>query len=111
MHDAGARRMLAACLTLFHDGMLHERSASRRVNWLISRNPPFIPSNDSGSVSLGACTVTLAWTRSMLTSVASSPPCDNRLLALRSAQDDHALAPYFEEVILKIKETTVAIFT
>ena len=47
----------------------------------------------------------------MLTSVASSPPCDNRLLALLSAQDDHALAPYLEEVILKIKETTVAIFT
>jgi hypothetical protein len=42
----------------------------------------------------------------MLTSVPSLPPCDNRLLALLSAQDYHALAPDLELVPLDIKETT-----
>jgi CRP-like cAMP-binding protein len=41
----------------------------------------------------------------MLTSVPSSQPCDNRLLALLSAQDYHALAPHLELVTLDIKET------
>ena len=40
----------------------------------------------------------------MLTSVPSSQPCDNRLLALLSAQDYHALAPHLELVTLDIKE-------
>ena len=41
----------------------------------------------------------------MLTSVPSSQPCDNRLLALLSAQDYHALASHLELVPLDIKET------
>jgi CRP-like cAMP-binding protein len=41
----------------------------------------------------------------MLTSVPSSHSCDNRLLALLSAQDYHAIAPYLEEVTLDIKAT------
>ncbi|HEX8885036.1 MAG TPA: Crp/Fnr family transcriptional regulator [Noviherbaspirillum sp.] len=41
----------------------------------------------------------------MLTSVPSSQPCDNRLLALLSAQDYHVLAPHLELVTLDIKET------
>ena len=40
----------------------------------------------------------------MLTSVPSSQPCDNRLLALLSAQDYHALASHLELVPLDIKE-------
>jgi CRP-like cAMP-binding protein len=61
--------------------------------------------NDAGSISFGACTVTLTRSRIMLTSVPSSHSCDNRLLALLSAQDYQALAPYLEEVTLDIKET------
>lgn len=40
----------------------------------------------------------------MLTSVPSSQPCDNRLLALLSAQDYHTLAPHLELVTLNIRE-------
>lgn len=41
----------------------------------------------------------------MLVSVPPSQPCDNRLLALLSAQDYHALAPHLELVTLDIRET------
>jgi len=41
----------------------------------------------------------------MLVSVPSSQPCDNRLLALLSADDYHALVPHLEAVNLNFKDT------
>src|ERR1700712_1398806 len=66
---------------------------------------PLIPSNDSGSISFGACTVIVTWSHIMLVSVPSSQPCDNRLLDLLLTDDYHPLAPYLEQVDLDIRET------
>src|ERR1700712_3748370 len=66
---------------------------------------PLIPSNDSGSISFGACTVIVTRSHTMLVSVPSSQPCDNRLLDMLSSDDYLPLAPFLEKVDLNIKET------